>query len=267
MQLANTNDITQRVKLLSNPHTHKDGINHILDNTPTKLRDVEFKKILDRDDVDSSDISHIINSVGKSLDETHYGIQQLAVHPKLTRDHFEQLLKKAPKVLAGSSAAMNARRIKPADLDYLLDNTKTDVSSVMGSRALKPSHIDKLTDIDPKGVADHVNGNHSDEVFTHQNHEKLINGDVTFHQRAKLLAHPKVSLSAFRSFESNPRLHGAIASSPYAPPSVLHSLATSGMDHVRAMVASHKNASAGTLKMLSNDSNAEVAAASKRIKK
>lgn len=270
MQLANSNDSGDRVSLLSNPHTHKDAVTHILDNTPGKLRGVDYRKLLDREDVGTDDISHVIKSVGKSLDSTDYGIQQLAIHPKLTRDHFEQLVKAAPNVISSSVAAMNARRIKPVDIDYLLDNKlhgDTDISNFLNSRSLKSSHIDKLIDTHPDRVATHINEN-SNEVFTHQNHEKLINSNISFHNKAKLLAHPKVSLTSFTNLSSNPRLHGAIVSSPYAPPSILHSLATSGMDHIRAMVAAHKNASAGTLKILSNDSNAEVAAtASKRIKK
>lgn len=270
MQLANSNDSGDRVLLLSNPHTHKDAVAHILDNTPGKLRGVDYRKLLDREDVGADDISHVIKSVGKSLEASDYGIQQLAIHPKLTLDHFEQLVKAAPNVISSSAAAMNARRIKPADIDYMLDNklhSDNDVDNFLKSRALKSSHIDKLIDAHPDKVATHINEN-SNEVFTHQNHEKLINSNISFHNKAKLLAHQKVSLTPFTNISSNPRLHGAIVSSPYAPPSVLHSLATSGMDHVRALVAAHKNASDRTLKILSNDSNAEVAAtASKRIKK
>lgn len=270
MQLANSNDSGDRVSLLSNPHTYKDAVAHILDNTPSKLRGVDYRKLLDREDVGTDDISHVIKSVGKSLEASDYGIQQLAIHPKLSRDHFEQLVKAAQNVISSSSAAMNSRRIKPVDIDYMLDNKlygDTDVDNFLKSRALKSSHIDKLIDAHPDKVATHINEN-SNEVFTHQNHEKLINSNINFHNKAKLLAHQKVSLTPFTTLSSNPRLHGAIVSSPYAPPSVLHSLATSSMDHVRALVAAHKNTSDRTLKILSNDSNAEVAAtASKRIKK
>ena len=62
-------------------------------------------------------------------------------------------------------------------------------------------------------------------------------------------------------------LHGAITSSPSAPPSVLSKLADSPFSFVRQNIASHKNADNDTLKKLADDSNEEIAAtAKKRLK-
>ena len=86
--------------------------------------------------------------------------------------------------------------------------------------------------------------------------------------KTAVLHHPAVQASHFqKAMDHGQVLHGAITSSPSAPPSVLGKLADSPFSFVRQNIASHKNADNDTLKKLANDSNEEIAAtAKKRLK-
>lgn len=246
----------------------------VLMNNLDKAKHLNYQNFLDRDDVTPDHAGTLVNHYSSTMKQNG-SFSELMGHPKVSRALFEAKLKSNPASFAGNSSVLNSRRIKSSDIDFLLDNghvTPTTVYGSLRSRALKPTHIDKLIDQGhSKTIADHlIDENPTLTQVTHSHIHRLINDtkNTSFHQRVQLIAHPKVSLPVFQQALQDRRLHGAIASSPYAPPSILHSLATTGMDHVRRLVAGHKNTSQDTLRVLAADESKDVSsAAMKRVKK
>ena len=90
-------------------------------------------------------------------------------------------------------------------------------------------------------------------------HAILDSSDVSMHDKHRVLHHQAAQLSHFDKVKDDMRFHGAISSSKNAPPSILHSLATSPLDHVRHNVANNPNTESRTHHILKTDSVADIA--------
>ena len=149
-------------------------------------------------------------------------------------------------------------------------NNSGVIRSLLDNKNLKPAHLATIHDFvtNPENkltgyndsILEHPSANAD---ILHSVFDKGHNLDKT-----AVLHHPAVQASHFqKAMDHGQVLHGAITSSPSAPPSVLGKLADSPFSFVRQNIASHKNADNDTLKKLANDSNEEIAAtAKKRLK-
>lgn len=155
-------------------------------------------------------------------------------------------------------------------ISSLNKNNSGVIRSLLDNKNLKPAHLATIHDFvtNPENkltgyndsVLEHPSANAD---ILHSVFDKGHNLDKT-----AVLHHPAVQASHFqKAMDHGQVLHGAITSSPSAPPSVLGKLADSPFSFVRQNIASHKNADNDTLKKLANDSNEEIAAtAKKRLK-
>lgn len=195
-----------------------------------------------------------------------------------TKDHLDKLLDTADKT--DSEEKMNplrtyaARYLKasPAQIDRQVNapgRGSSATSELLDNKNLKPDHLKTLFNSAATGSG---NEYHKEKVMEHPS----INADVLHHvfdkghswDRTRVLHHPKVQASHFqKAMDVGQSLHGAISSSPSAPPSTLSKLADSPFSFVRQNVAGHKNTPHETLAKLANDSADEVSSvAKKRLK-
>jgi hypothetical protein len=195
-----------------------------------------------------------------------------------TKDHLDRVLDVADKT-DKQPGATNTMRIyasrylkaSPAQLDRQVNASKQGTAPVgylLDNKNLKPEHLKTLFNAAASSKTEYE----KEKVMEHPS----INGDVLHHvfdsghswDRTRVLHHPKVQMSHFqKAMDVGQSLHGAISSSPSAPPSTLSKLADSPFSFVRQNIASHKNTPQETLANLANDSAEEVSSiAKKRLK-
>ena len=200
----------------------------------------------------------------------------------MTKDHVGRMLDahdfhKADQPDAAKSLLYHAANSPKASSEHLtrivnsLDkNNNSIINPLLDNKSLKPAHLSAIHDY----ISAPENGatGYREKLLEHP----AVNADILHSvfdkghnlDKTAVLHHPAVQASHFqKAMDHGQVLHGAITSSPSAPPSVLSKLADSPFSFVRQNIASHKNADNDTLKKLANDSNEEIAAtAKKRLK-
>jgi hypothetical protein len=163
----------------------------------------------------------------------------------------------------------DALNLKPQHLESLIaspsfnSESKDHVGAILRSHALNSNVVNKLIgktgitkDLADKLLSSDTNPEH---VSSSALHSVLDSDDATLHSKHKALFHQSTQLSHFNKVKDDIRFHGAISNSKNAPPSILHSLATSLMDHVRYNVANNPNTEKRTHDILKTDQNPEIA--------
>lgn len=162
----------------------------------------------------------------------------------------------------GNSITQN-HRTKSEDLDALVDHPLYNddfARAIAKSPVAKPKTISKvLARVSNTSTLNQIIESANDSFQSEHLHLILDHPSATMQQKHKVLMHDSVQLSHFDKLKDNNRFHGAISNSKNAPPSILHSLATSPMDHVRLNVAGNPNTEKRTLDILKSDPNKEIA--------
>lgn len=261
--------------VIKNPKISKETIISHYENKVNKgtLVDVPVDEILKRDDVHGPDVDRLVNlGLHKNTKISNYWYR----NNKLGKQHIQQVMD-AQARLGDYQNIMSAPKIKSEDIDTLINHKGFDVNnfshvkSVVGSHALKAKNIDTLLN---KGTTESVargllDPDHSPNVLNHTHFDKLLaSNEIGVHRKHQILHNPNVQLSHFNTLKDDISMHGAISSSKHAPPSILHSLATSPLDHVRLNVAKNPNTEERTHRILAGDAVSEIAnIASKKVKK
>ena len=170
--------------------------------------------------------------------------------------------------------AANSPKASSEHLTRIIGSLNKNNSGVIGSlldnKNLKPGHLAAIHNFvtNPENKL----AGYNDSILEHP----AVNADILHSvfdsghnlDKTAVLHHPAVQASHFqKAMDHGQVLHGAITSSPSAPPSVLSKLADSPFSFVRQNIAFHKNTDNDTLKKLADDSNEEIAAtAKKRLK-
>lgn len=260
---------------IENPKVNKETImSHYEDIVHNRgAADLPIHKILDRNDITGEDVDRVVNL---GLHKNNKVSTHWYKHSKLTRDHIHQIMK-ADNRLDDFDDIMSAAKIKSEDIDTLIKHPKFDTDKYKHAKAVVSSHAVKAKNIDTmldKGVSNHVakallDTETSPKVLNHEHLSKLAAfPGLEVHRKHQILNNPNVQLSHFNAFKDDIRMHGAISSSKHAPPSILHSLATSPLDHVRLNVAKNPNTEERTHRILAGDAISEIAnIASKKVKK
>ena len=269
--------------LVNSKHTPKDvlfdGL-HKLKFHPDHA--VNFNNIINREDLDDSDIHTLIDRhMSGTNNSGWHGFPYNST--RLTRDHIKAIINhpdfgKLDKYGFRGLSVLTNPKFKSDDLDKVIDNDKENqitTRNILNSPALKSKHIDKL--ISKRGMSQPMasllmDENDQDEdylskVTPEHLHSVLDHPDVNTQLKHKVFHNPSVQLSHFDKVKTNPRFFGAITSSENAPPSILHSLATSPMGHVRQNIAENPNTENRTYQILKNDQDPEIAKiANKKLK-
>jgi hypothetical protein len=273
--------------LIDNPHVKLDDdhLKKIYARAPGKLTSRIPGKIFESPKTSPEVREHVFNKQLEHVDAGDTGksdgwastdaFVEMAKSKYFTKDHVNKLLDAADKH-AGTdneaslrNGAAHSLKASPEQLDRQIDKITVSSSAfgtLLNNKNLKPSHLKKMYD----HIAD------EDYMSTKITDHPSANSDVLHHvmdkgnnwERTRVLHHPNVQSSHFqKAMDAGQSMHGAISSSPSAPPSALHKLADSPFSFVRQNVASHKNTPNETLTKLVNDADENVAAAaSKRIK-
>lgn len=245
--------------------------NHHIDHSiaylaATRAKDPDFKKVIENPKFDDKDVQSLVSQY---MDANPAKTNRWLTSNRLSRDHIASIINhpNAYKLLSayGPSIA-NAPKTRSGDLEALIDhprfNPDDHAEAILKSHALKPKVIDKLIAKSNgnrnvlKAILDEAKPEH---VTAQHLHAILDSNDVSMHDKHRVLHHQAAQLSHFDKVKNDVRFHGAISSSKNAPPSILHSLATSSLDHVRHNVANNPNTESRTHHILKTDSVADIA--------
>lgn len=232
----------------------------------TKAQDMDFKKVIEHPKFDDKDVQSLVSQY---MDANPSRTDRWLTSNRLSRDHIASIIKhpNAYKLLSAyGNTIANAPKTRSGDLETLIDhprfNADDHADAILKSHALKPKVIDKLIAKSNsnrnvlKSILDDAKPEH---VAAQHLHQILDSSDVSMHDKHRVLHHQAVQLSHFDKVKDDMRFHGAISSSKNAPPSILHSLATSPLDHVRHNVANNPNTESRTHHILKTDSVADIA--------
>lgn len=232
----------------------------------TKAQDMDFKKVIEHPKFDDKDVQSLVSQY---MDANPAKTDRWLTSNRLSRDHIASIIKhpNAHKLLSAyGNTIANAPKTRSGDLETLIDhprfNADDHADAILKSHALKPKVIDKLIAKSNsnrnvlKSILDDAKPEH---VAAQHLHQILDSSDVSMHDKHRVLHHQAVQLSHFDKVKDDMRFHGAISSSKNAPPSILHSLATSPLDHVRHNVANNPNTESRTHHILKTDSVADIA--------
>ena len=232
----------------------------------TKTQDMDFKKVIEHPKFDDKDVQSLVSQY---MDSNPARTDRWLTSNRLSRDHIQSIIKhpNAYKLLSAyGNTIANAPKTRSGDLETLIDhprfNPDDHADAILRSHAMKPKIIDKLIEKSGsnrnvlKSILDDARPEH---VTTQHLHAILDSNDVSMHDKHRVLHHQAAQLSHFDKVKDNVRFHGAISSSKNAPPSILHSLATSPMDHVRYNVATNPNTENRTHHILKTDSVGDIA--------
>ena len=245
-----TDGIHMGGKLFASPKISPESRDKVFDQAlrhpmGVELSDIVKSRFMTKDHVGRMLDAHDFHKEDKP-DAANTLLYHVVNSPKASSEHLTRII--------GSLNKNNSGVIRP-----LLDN-----------KNLKPVHLAAIHDF----IANPENKltGYNDSVLEHPS----ANADILHSvfdkghnlNKTAVLHHPAVQASHFqKAMDHGQVLHGAITSSPSAPPSVLGKLADSPFSFVRQNIASHKNTDNDTLKKLANDSNEEIAAtAKKRLK-
>lgn len=245
--------------------------NHNIDHSAAylatqKAQDMDFKKVIENPKFDDKDVQSLVSQY---MNATPTKTTRWLTSNRLSRDHIASIIQhpNAVNLLSayGHSIA-SAPKTRSGDLESLIDhpqfNAERHADAILKSPAVKSKVIDKLLEKSnnhPAVLRSILDVALPQNVSAQHLHQILDSSDVSMHDKHRVLHHQAAQLSHFDKVKDNVRFHGAISSSKNAPPSILHSLATSDMDHVRHNVTSNPNTESRTHHILKTDSVADIA--------
>ncbi len=257
--------------VIANPAVPKHIIKDAIDAGHMQTGMHNVHNLLARDDYDSQeDVDHLVKSIQEGKISPRGG--QWTQSTKLSRDNVKSMINH-PNALHyvghRNSSITGNPRFRPDDFKTVIDHPAA-VGKITDNlfNAMQTAH--EL----PAKIIDHAISKFGDnrsmiDVLTDPNHEATLKPNHLQHildsehanpaTKHWVLRNPGVQMSHFEKMKDNIRNHGAISGSKNAPPSILHSLATSPMDHVRANVANNPNTEKRTLEILKADSNPDIA--------
>ena len=245
-----TDGIHMGGKLFASPNISPESRDKVFDQALRKpmgveLSDIVKSRFMTKDHVGRMLDAHDFHKEDQP-DKAKTLLYNAANSPKASSEHLTRII--------GSLNKNNSGVIRP-----LLDNKNLKPAHLAAIHDFVTNPENKLTGYNDS-ILEHPSANAD---ILHSVFDKGHNLDKT-----AVLHHPAVQASHFqKAMDHGQVLHGAITSSPSAPPSVLSKLTDSPFSFVRQNIASHKNADNDTLKKLANDSNEEIAAtAKKRLK-
>ena len=267
-ELLGSNEPIVHTQLVSNHAVPKQIA---LDSLARTKRHPNIESFINRPDVTPDDVSHIVKQLasGTLTTDTNYWTR----NNKLGKDDINTVID-SPHFPMFANILTN-QRVRGEHLDRAIARTNNSdvLNTVLQSKQIKPRHIEAVVD----KLGDNISATHLHNILDPEVGSDsynlapatalskiLTNNSIPVNFRHHVLFHPNVQLSHFESVRNDPRFYGAISNSENAPPSILHSLATSSMDHVRSNVAKNPNTSPATREILKNDQNPEIAAAANR---
>jgi hypothetical protein len=241
---------------------------HIAGLAIEKSKYVNLTDYINRPTVDERSISSVASRVidGQITSSSNTWLQSRKLPRHIVEHAINSNAIKSTVSEYGNSITNNPK-IKSADLEKLIDNphynskTGGHTNAVLKSHAINSKVIDKLFE------HNHINSAATstllDEVdpthITHDHIHKILDSNVNLNLKHRILVdHSKVQLSHFNKVKGDNRFHGAISNSKNAPPSILHELSSSPMEHVRLNVAKNPNTENRTLQALKTDASPEV---------
>ena len=245
-----TDGIHMGGKLFASPNISQENRDRVFDQALRKPMGVELSDIVKSRFMTKDHVGRMLDAHDFHKEDEPDAAKTLLYHaansPKASSEHLTRII--------GSLNKNNSGVIRP-----LLDNKNLKPAHLAAIHDFVTNPENKLTGYNDS-ILEHPSANAG---ILHSVFDKGHNLDKT-----AVLHHPAVQASHFqKAMDHGQVLHGAISSSPSAPPSVLGKLADSPFSFVRQNIASHKNADNDTLKKLANDSNEEIAAtAKKRLK-
>ena len=245
-----TDGIHMGGKLFASPNISPESRDKVFDQALRKPMGVELSDIVKSRFMTKDHVGRMLDAHDFHKEDEPDAAKTLLYHaansPKASSEHLTRII--------GSLNKNNSGVIRP-----LLDNKNLKPAHLAAIHDFVTNPENKLTGYNDS-ILEHPSANAG---ILHSVFDKGHNLDKT-----AVLHHPAVQASHFqKAMDHGQVLHGAISSSPSAPPSVLGKLADSPFSFVRQNIASHKNADNDTLKKLANDSNEEIAAtAKKRLK-
>lgn len=245
-----TDGIHMGGKLFASSNISPENRDRVFDQALRKPMGVELSDIVKSRFMTKDHVGRMLDAHDFHKEDQPDDAKTLLYHaansPKASSEHLTRII--------GSLNKNNSGVIRP-----LLDNKNLKPVHLAAIHDFVTNPENKLTGYNDS-VLEHPSANAD---ILHSVFDKGHNLDKT-----AVLHHPAVQASHFqKAMDHGQALHGAITSSPSAPPSVLSKLADSPFSFVRQNIASHKNADNDTLKKLANDSNEEIAAtAKKRLK-
>lgn len=245
-----TDDIHMGSRLFASPKISPEIRDKVFDQALRKPMGVELSNIVKSRFMTKDHVGRMLDAHDFHKEDEPDAAKTLLYHaansPKASSEHLTRII--------GSLNKNNSGVIRP-----LLDNKNLKPAHLAAIHDFVTNPENKLTGYNDS-VLEHPSANAD---ILHSVFDKGHNLDKT-----AVLHHPAVQASHFqKAMDHGQVLHGAISSSPSAPPSVLGKLADSPFSFVRQNIASHKNTDNDTLKKLANDSNEEIAAtAKKRLK-
>lgn len=245
-----TDGIHMGGKLFASPNISPENRDRVFDQALRKPMGVELSDIVKSRFMTKDHVGRMLDAHDFHKEDEPDAAKTLLYHaansPKASSEHLTRII--------GSLNKNNSGVIRP-----LLDNKNLKPAHLAAIHDFVTNPENKLTGYNDS-ILEHPSANAD---ILHSVFDKGHNLDKT-----AVLHHPAVQASHFqKAMDHGQVLHGAISSSPSAPPSVLGKLADSPFSFVRQNIASHKNADNDTLKKLANDSNEEIAAtAKKRLK-
>lgn len=260
------------------------GVNvNLIDNHQANLSSDHIKKLIRNSNVPQ--VARLFNSDHENMkDNREAAFNNILRHTKefpkesvfgmianskhLTKDHVNKMIE------AGDNAPhskgdiyrkiSNHKKLDSGQISNLLDKPEASqyADSLLQNNRLKPEHLHKIMD-------NMLEENHHEDILNHPStntevlHKLFDKGNTL--TRNNILHHPKAQLSHFnKAMDMGTKMHGAISSSPSAPPSMLHDLADSPLSFVRSNVVKNKNTLPETHAKLINDSLPEIAALAKK---
>ena len=276
-------------------HANGYAVEKLIENPHVQLSDQHVSNILDRKRTDGIHMGgKLFASPNISPENRDKVFHQALRHPMgvelndivksrfMTKDHVGRMLDahdfhKEDQPDAAKSLVYHVANSPKASSEHLTriigslnKNNSGAIRPLLDNKNLKPAHLATIHNFvtNPENKLTGYN----DSILEHP----AVNADILHSvfdsghnlDKTAVLHHPAVQASHFqKAMDHGQVLHGAITSSPSAPPSVLSKLADSPFSFVRQNIAFHKNTDNDTLKKLADDSNEEIAAtAKKRLK-
>jgi hypothetical protein len=274
--LENSNPILEKsMRALRNLATNnavsadvaKRALDKIADSDNGKMTNLNITNYINRQDATPESISHLVSHISNNkLASEDYNTW--AGSHRLSRSDIQKLTK-SDALFRGRdhtlvfSALINNPKLKSDDLSTMMNHPKFEIdkhaSKIISSDAAKSKTVDELLAKNAhSAVAEYALNDMASDIITPNHVATLLTSDINHHQKLRLLSHPKNQLSHFNKVKDDIRFAGAISNSKNAPPSILHSLATSPMDHVRRNIAENSNTESKTYDILKTDANEDI---------
>ena len=267
----NDDNIDVKRKLTANPNISKPSLMKLAGTKHSEPLPIPMRQTLERNDMEPSDRSLIVK---------HYNEDNIKDQPynntwvdsnRLSRDDIHSLMR-GPKFKNVQHGLISNPKMRHGDFEEMIKHPEFQrawMSNILSNPYIRPSTIDALSHLgtmthSTSEVSENISNSKSPAIMSKHITNVLAAPENKFHTKAAALSHPANVPSHFEMFKNNPRYHGAITNSKNAPPSILHELSSSPLEHVRQNIAENPNTEQKTMKILSTDSNPTIAAIAKK---